>query len=238
MYPKTAVILAGGLGERLRPLTLETPKPLLPVADKPILQHTIENLKKQNIKDIVLAVGYKADKIKEFFGDGKKFGVNIKYIIEDQPLGTGGATKLASKKLKQTFLVLNGDNLADFNYKKMSEIHEKNKARITIALYPVEDVTQFGIADLEGDQIKKFIEKPSAKEAPTNLNNAGAYLIEPNTLDILPEGKSSIEKNCFEKMSEGVYAYQHQGQWFPTDNLNSYLTAQKRWKKNEHLQGL
>jgi len=238
MYPKTAIILAGGLGERLRPLTIETPKPLLPVNDKPILQHTIENLKKQNIKNIILAVGYKAEKIKAFFQDGKRFGVNISYIIEENPLGTGGATKLASKNLKQTFLVLNGDNLADFNYKKMSEIHEKNKARITIALYPVEDVTQFGIADLEGDRIKKFIEKPSKEQAPTSLNNAGAYFIEPDILNILPEGKSSIEKDCFEKMERGIYAYKHPSQWFPTDNLNSYLTAQKRWKPNGHLQGL
>ena len=230
MYPKTAVILAGGIGERLRPLTLATPKPLLPINDKPILAHTIENLKNQNIKNIILAVGYKAEKIKEYFQDGEKFGVNISYCIEDQPLGTGGAVKLASKNLKETFLVLNGDNLADFNYSAMSEIHEKNQAKITITLFPVEDVTQFGIAQLEGDQIIKFIEKPSQEEAPSNLNNAGAYLIEPEILNTLPEGKCSIERDCFEKLNKGIYAYQHQGQWFPTDNLNRYLTAQKEWQ--------
>ena len=230
MYPKTAVVLAGGIGERLRPLTLATPKPLLPVADKPILAHTIENLRKQNIKNIILAVGYKAEQIREYFGNGAKFGVNITYLIEEKPLGTGGATKLASKNLKETFLVLNGDNLSDFNYKKLSEIHEKNKAKVTMALYPVEDVTKFGIADLDGDKITRFIEKPSREEAPTNLNNAGAYLIEPEVLDALPEGKCSIERDCFEKMKEGLYAYQHPGQWFPTDDLNKYLTAQKGWK--------
>ncbi|MCK4588990.1 MAG: nucleotidyltransferase family protein [Nanoarchaeota archaeon] len=230
MYPKTAIILAGGVGERLRPLTLATPKPLLPINDKPILAHTIENLKNQNIKNIILAVGYKAEKIKEFLGDGKKFGVNIQYLIEEQPLGTGGATKLASQGIKETFLVLNGDNLSDFNYKKMSEIHEKNKAKITIALYPVDDVTKFGIAELNGDQITRFIEKPSKEEAPTNLNNAGAYFIEPKVLDLLPEGKCSIEKDCFEKLTQGVYAYQHPSQWFPTDDLNKYLIAQKKWQ--------
>lgn len=230
MYPKTAIILAGGLGERLRPLTLATPKPLLPINDQPILAYTIENLKNQNIKNIILAVGYKAEKIKEFFGDGEKFGVNISYCIEDQPLGTGGAVKLASQGLKETFLVLNGDNLADFNYQKMSEIHEKNQAKITIALFPVEDVTQFGIAELNGDQIIRFIEKPSQEEAPSNLNNAGAYFIEPDILNILPEGKCSIERDCFEKLNKDIYAYQHQGQWFPTDNLNRYLIAQKEWQ--------
>ena len=231
--PKIAIILAGGQGERLKPLTLTTPKPLLPIKGKPIVQHIIENLHKYNINNIILAIGYKADKIKECLGDGKKLGVHIKYCIETQPLGTGGAIKEAAKGIKETFLALNGDNMADFNYDEMLKIHEKNKAKITIALYPVEDVTQYGIAELKGNRIMRFIEKPKKEEAPSNLNNAGAYFIEPEALKILPEGKSSIERDCFEKLSkEGiVYAYKHDGQWFPTDTLEKYHTAEKEWKR-------
>lgn len=230
MYPKTAIILAGGLGTRLRPLTDTTPKPLLPIQGKPILQIHIENLKKHEIKNIILSVGYKSEKIKEYFGNGEKFGVNIQYCIEDRPLGTGGAVKLASKDLGETFLVLNGDNVPDFNFKKMSEVHEKNQAKVTMALYPVDDVTKFGIAELDREKIIRFIEKPSKEEAPSNLNNAGAYLIEPGVLDILPDGKSSIERDCFEKLNQGVYAYKHDSQWFPTDDLEKYQTAQRQWK--------
>ncbi len=227
-----AVILAGGLGTRLRPLTNTTPKPLLRVKGKPIIEHAILNLRKYGIKKIVLSVGYKAEKIKEYFGDGSELGVKILYSVEDKPLGTGGAIKESSELLQGRFLALNGDNLADFNYDRMIESHEKNKAKITIALYPVEDVTKYGIADLKGEKIVRFIEKPAVEEAPTNLNNAGAYIIEPGVLDILPEGKASIERDCFEKLApQGVvYAYIHESQWFPTDNIEKYNRANKEWR--------
>jgi mannose-1-phosphate guanylyltransferase len=227
-----AIILAGGLGTRLRPLTNETPKPLLPVGGKPIVEHAINNFKKYGITDIILSIGYKADKIKDYFGDGNKFGVNISYCIEDEPLGTGGAIKKAAKDIHETYLAINGDNLADFNWKEIIGVHKKNNAQVTLSLFPVEDVTQFGIARLEGDKILEFIEKPTVEEAPSNLNNAGGYVIEPEALDILPEGVSSIERDCFEKLaSQGVvYASKHEGQWFPTDTLEKYQNADKNFK--------
>ena len=123
-----AIILAGGLGERLRPLTDNVPKPLLPVKGKPIVQHAIENFKKHGIKDIVLSVGYRADKIKEYFGDGSKFGVKISYCVEDEPLGTGGAIKKASKGIKKTFIAINGDNVADFDWTAILKAHKKKEA--------------------------------------------------------------------------------------------------------------
>jgi mannose-1-phosphate guanylyltransferase len=226
-----AIILAGGLGERLRPLTGTTPKPLLPIKGKPIIQHAINNFKKHNIKNIILSVGYKADKIKGYFQDGKKLGVNIIYCIEDEPLGTGGAIKKAAENINETFIAINGDNLADFNWTEIIKAHRKNKAKITIALYPVEDVTKFGIAKLDKNKIIQFIEKPGKEQAPSNLNNAGAYVIEPEAIEILPEGKSSIEKDCFEKLAEKgvVYAYRHQGQWFPTDDIEKYKKADKEF---------
>ncbi len=224
---ETAIILAGGLGTRLRPYTEETPKPLLPLKGKPIVGQIIQNLKKHGIKQIILSVGYKADKIKEYFKNGEEWGVKISYCIEEQPLGTGGAIKKAAQGLNKSFLVLNGDNLADFNYQEMFVAHIKNKSQITLALCPVEDVTQYGIAKLEGSKIIGFIEKPKKEEAPSNLNNAGAYLFEPSVMDLLPEGVSSIERDCFEKLaSKGyLYAYHHQGQWFPTDTVEKYRKA-------------
>ncbi len=223
----TAIILAGGLGTRLKPLTDTTPKPLLPMKGKPILQHIIENLKKHNVKNIIISLGYKAEKVQIFFGDGSHLGVNISYSIESEPLGTGGAIKEASKNLNKPFIALNGDNLADFNYTELIQQHQENQTPITLTLYPVEDVTQYGIAELNNNIIQKFIEKPSKEEAPSNLNNAGAYLINPEALNILPYGKSSIEKDCFEKLAPlgRLGSYKHQGQWFPTDTLEKYKVA-------------
>jgi mannose-1-phosphate guanylyltransferase len=222
-----AIILAGGLGTRLRPLTDNTPKPLLPIKGKPIIEHAVNNFKKHGIKDIILSVGYRADRIKEYFGDGSEFGVNISYCIEDEPLGTGGAIKKAAENINKTFIAINGDNLSDANWTEIIQAHKKNNAKITLGLYPVEDVTKFGIARLEGEKILEFIEKPSVEEAPSNLNNAGLYVMEPDVLDILPQGKSSIERDCFEKLSPKgiVYAYKHESQWFPTDDLEKYKKA-------------
>jgi HAD superfamily hydrolase (TIGR01484 family) len=223
----TAIILAGGLGTRLRPYTETTPKPLLSLKGKPIIQHIMENLRDYGIKNIILSIGYRAETIQRYFGDGSKLGLNLTYSIETEPLGTGGAIKKASQNLKDSFIALNGDNLADFNYDELIEAHQKNRADITLTLYPVEDVTQYGIAELNGRLIKRFIEKPSKEEAPSNLNNAGAYLISPQALSCLPEGKSSIEKDCFEKLAPlgRLGSYIHHHQWFPTDNLDKFKTA-------------
>ena len=226
-----AIILAGGLGERLRPLTNETPKPLLLIKGKPIIEHAIINFKKHGIKDIILSVGYKADKIKEYFGDGSKLGVNISYCIEDEPLGTGGAIKKAAENINETFVAINGDNLSDADWTELIDSHKRNNAKITLGLFPVEDVTQYGIARLEGEKLLEFIEKPTVEQAPSNLNNAGLYVMEPDVLDILPEGKSNIERECFEKLAKTgvVFAYRHEGQWFPTDTLEKYNNANQEF---------
>lgn len=227
-----AIILAGGLGTRLRPLTENTPKPLLPIKNKPIIEHAILNFKKHGILDIILSVGFCADKIKEYFGDGSKWGVNIVYSIEDTPLGTGGAIKKAAEGIKETFIAINGDNLADFDWTEAISGHQENKALITLSLYPVEDVTQYGIASLKDNRIVCFIEKPKKEEAPSNLNNAGGYIIEPEALEILPPGTSSIERDCFEKLADTgvVFAHIHSSQWYPTDTIEKYTNADKNFK--------
>lgn len=224
-----AIILAGGLGTRLRPLTDQTPKPLLLIKGKPILWHSMMNLKKHGITDIILSVCYRAEKIEEYFKDGAEFGLNIEYSLEKEPLGTGGAIKLASKGIDETFIVLNGDNLGDFDHTAAISEHNQNNALLTIALYPVVDVTKWGIVELKDKKIIRFVEKPSVEEAPSNLNNAGLYIMEPQALDILPEGRSSIEYDCFEKLcgpDGSVFGFTHEGQWFPTDDLKRYEIAQ------------
>ncbi len=226
-----AIILAGGLGTRLRPLTDNTPKPLLPVKGKPIIEHAILNFKKHGIEDIILSIGYKADIIKEYFGDGSKYGVKISYCIEDQPMGTGGALKMASAGIDETFVAINGDNLADFDWTAAIETHKKNNAKVTLQLFPVEDVTKFGIARLDDGRIIEFIEKPTVEQAPSNLNNAGGYILEPEVLAVLSDGFCMIERDCFEKLAATgvVYAHHHIGQWFPTDTIEKYSLADREF---------
>ncbi len=227
-----AVILAGGLGTRLRPLTNETPKPLLPISGKPIIEHAILNFKKHGIQDIILSIGYRADKIKDYFGDGSNFGVNIEYCVEEEPLGTGGAIKKAAENLAGTFVAINGDNLADFDWTSAIETHQTTGAKVTLQLFPVEDVTKYGIARLENGKIVEFIEKPTVEQAPSNLNNAGGYILETEVLKMLPDGFCMIEKDCFEKLAtQGVvFAHHHDGQWYPTDTIEKYTNANENFK--------
>lgn len=226
-----AIILAGGFGTRLRPLTENTPKPLLPIKSRPIIEHAILNFKKHGIKDIILSVGYKADKIKEYFGDGSKWGVRIEYATEDAPLGTGGALKKAAQGIDDTLVAINGDNLADFDWTKAIATHKNTGAKATLQLYPVEDVTKYGIARLEDGKIVEFVEKPTVEQAPSNLNNAGGYVLEPEVLKCLPDGFCMIEKECFEKMANQgvVFAHHHNSQWYPTDTMEKYLLADEKF---------
>ncbi len=223
----TAIILVGGLGTRLRPLTETTPKPLLPLKGKPIVQHSIENLKKHGIKKIILSVGYGAPQIQECFKDGASLGLSISYSIEAEPLGTGGAVKLAAQRLERPFFLVWGDNLMDVDYQEMYKAYLRDAPLLTMALTPRDDVEHFGVATLKQNKITAFVEKPKREEAPSNLINAGAFIIDPKCLDLLPEGKSSIERDCFEKLAplEEISAYIHQGQWFPIDTLEKYADA-------------
>lgn len=233
MVVKKAIILAGGLGERLRPLTLETPKPLLPIKDKPTIQWCIENIKKNGINDIILSIGYKSEQIKEYFRDGSWLGVKITYCVEKEPLGTGGAVKDAAKDIDEPFYLVWGDNLMNIDIVKMSKEHKSNEALVTMALTEREDVENFGVAILERAKITGFVEKPNREEAPTNMINAGAFIVNPEVLDMLPEGKSSIEKDCFEKIAgkEGkLCAFHHKGYWWPTDTLEKYNKASEEFE--------
>jgi len=233
--PKKAVVLAGGLGTRLRPITNEIPKQLMPIHGKSIMEHVFDLFKKYGIKDIILCVGYKADKFKEYFGDGKKFNLNITYVVEKKPMGTAGPIRLAKDLLDDTFIVCNADELKDIDLFDMYLNHKENGGAATIALTTVEDPSAYGVARLQGNKILEFVEKPKKEKAPSNLINSGLYIFEPEVIDYIPKGRSMLEKDVFPKLAkdEKLFGYPFSGQWFDTGTLERYEKAMKEWKDLE-----
>lgn len=228
---KKAFVLAGGRGTRLRPFTYEIPKPLLPVKGRPVLEHNLQNLKAHGVKEVVLGVGYKSDLIKEYFGSGEKFGLKLFYSIEENPLGTAGALKKAESFFDSTFFMCNGDEVKNVDYSAMHELHKKNSAVGTLALVEVEDVSEFGSVEIEGERIVSFKEKKSVKSP--GLASAGAYVLEKSVFELIPENRSSsIERDVFPVIAEQkkLFGFRMTGQWFPADNPERYEKAIKEWK--------
>lgn len=228
--PSKALILAGGKGTRLKPITHEIPKPLVLVQGKPILQHNIELMRLNEIRDIIISIGYMGEKIKEYFGDGKRFGVSITYVEERKPMGTGGPLKMAKHLLDDTFVMCNGDELKDIDLFEMYKYHVDCKGLCTIALTTVDDPSSYGVPRLEGNRILAFMEKP--KSPPSNLINSGLYVLEPEVISMVPDGPCSIEKDLFPKLASQrvLYGYPFSGQWFDTGTLERYDRAIKEWK--------
>jgi NDP-sugar pyrophosphorylase family protein len=231
-YPKRAVFLLGGKGTRLRPITYELPKALLPVQGKTVPEHLIDLFRKYNIRDLVFSVGYKYKKIEDYYGDGSKYGINITYVEEKEPLGSAGALNLASPLLKQTFVVTNGDELKDIDIDDLFYFHRENKALITVALITVDDPSAYGVAKLQGNKILEFVEKPEKNKAPSKLIHAGLSIWEPEALKFIPEGFSMFEKDVFPKVAAKgkLYGYNFSGQWFDTGTPERYEAALKKWK--------
>ncbi len=227
----TGMILAGGVGTRLRPITHEIPKPLIPVQDKPVIEYNMDLFSKYGVKKIVLALGYKAEKIKSYFQDNPVDGLELVYVEEQKPLGTGGPLLLAKRHFKNTFVVANADELKDINLEDMYNFHKANKALITMALTTVNDVSKYGVARLQGSRILEFIEKPNEEDAPSRLISAGLYLFEPEVLDYITEGFCMLEKDVFPKLAkEGkIFGYPFTGQWLNTGTLEEYEIAIKEW---------
>ena len=230
--PNTAVILAGGKGTRLRPLTDKLPKSLVPLNGKPIVEYNIDLCKRYGIKNIILSVGHMANQIKDYYGDGSNFGVNISYVEEDEPLGTAGCLHLLKNRIHETFILMNGDELKDINLIKMYREHLEHNAKATIALTTVDDPSLYGVALLDGNKIVRFIEKPKKEDAPSKLINSGLYILEPGVIKIIPDGFSMIETDVFPKYAkEGMlYGYPFSGQWYDTGSPERLATASKEWK--------
>ena len=182
-----AIILAGGLGTRLQPYTTFIPKPMLPLGEKPLLEHLIEWVKKNGIKDIVLCVSYLRKTIEDYFEDGKRFGVKIEYAVSNKPLATAGQLKTAEKFIDDTFVCIYGDSVFDFNLKNMISDHKKKKSFITMSLYEYKTNIKYGVIDTKNNgRVSGWNEKPEIK-AKVNI---GCYVMEPTTLDFIPKNRS------------------------------------------------
>jgi NDP-sugar pyrophosphorylase family protein len=230
--PSKALILAGGKGTRMKPMTNFLPKPMLRINDKPILEHNIELLKRHGIKDIIISIGYKGEKIKEYFGDGSQYGVNLSYIEEESPLGTGGPLNLLKDKINDTFVMMNGDELKDIDIEDMFMFHRSNKGIATIALTTTEDPTKYGVALMNGNKIMTFIEKPNRNNIPSQLINAGLYILEPEILKSVPEGYSMLENDVFPRLASNdtLLGYVFSGQWHDTGTPERFAKAEREWQ--------
>ncbi|MBU4134432.1 NTP transferase domain-containing protein [bacterium] len=225
-----SIILAGGFGTRLRPLTISTPKPMIDVANTPIIEHVVNLLKKHNFKDITSLLYYQPDVIKNYFSDGRKFGIKMSYIKTAADMGTAGATGLCREKMKGTFIVISGDVICDFDLEKAVALHKKRKALATIILTRVEDPLQYGIVITKKDgRISSFLEKPTWGEVFSDTINTGTYIFEPEIFKYLPEGREmDFSKNLFPALLENkerLFGHICPGYWKDVGNLNEYLNS-------------
>ncbi|MDP4093733.1 MAG: NDP-sugar synthase [Bacillota bacterium] len=223
-----AVILSGGLGTRLRPLTNQLPKPLIPIMGKPVIEYILDLLKKSDIDEIFITLQYQAEAFMDILGDGSKLGINLKYIIEDQPLGTAGCIKNIEQYLNDTFVVISGDILTDIDLAKVIDFHKNNNSCLTMPLVKVNDPTQYGIvsADEQG-KITCFKEKPKASEVFTNIINTGIYVCNPEVLTLFGKNlKFDFSKDLFPLMMQKkipIYGMVTDRYWCDIGNINSYL---------------
>jgi len=223
-----AVILVGGEGTRLRPLTHNTPKAMMPVLNTPFLVHVLHHLARHQVTEITLAQGYLAQPIEGYLGNGRQFGVKLSYVAEDTPLGTAGAVKNAEKHVDEAFLVLNGDIFTDLDITAMIEYHRQRKATATLALTPVEDPTAYGLIETNAEgRISRFLEKPKPEEITTNMINAGTYVLKPEILkQIPPQTKVSFEYEVFPQLlaqGKPIYAYPSPAYWMDMGTPAKYL---------------
>ena len=243
------VVMAGGKGTRLRPITYSIPKPLVPIAGYPCIEYTIESFYRAGVKDIIVTTGYKFDSLISGVIDLKYPDLNVLFSVEKEPAGTAGGVKLTEHFIDGTFIVGSGDILSDFDIKEVLDFHRKKKSKVTIVLSEVDDPSQFGIVEMEDHRITKFLEKPKPEETFSKLVNAGIYVMEPSVLEKIPYGKPfDFGKDLFPLLlSEGeeIYGITGKGTWIDTGRPHDMIRAnqimtEKRGKKysEEKLNGI
>lgn len=225
-----AVIMAGGEGSRLRPLTCNRPKPMVPIVNKPVMEHIIELLKKNGITDIAVTLAYMPQIIKDYFGDGSEFGVNLKYYTEDIPLGTAGSVKNAEDFLDETFVVISGDALTDIKLNEAFKFHKKSKALVTLVLKKVENPIEYGVVVTNQDgRISRFLEKPSWGEVFSDTVNTGLYFIEPEVLSYIKKNQMfDFSKDLFPILMEKdkpLYGFVTEDYWCDIGDMNAYIAV-------------
>jgi mannose-1-phosphate guanylyltransferase len=221
-----ALILAGGEGTRLRPLTSTVPKPVVPLVDRPFIAFMIDWLRSHGVDDIVMSCGHLASGVRNVLGDGEAFGIRLRYVEEPRPLGTGGALKFAEQLLDDRFLMLNGDVLTDLDVSSQLEQHQRTGATATLALTPVEDPTAYGLVRIaENSAVTEFVEKPSPDQIDTRNISAGVYVLERSVLELLEPGEpASIERDVFPRLvGDGLYGCVSRGYWLDIGTPERYL---------------
>jgi mannose-1-phosphate guanylyltransferase len=221
-----ALILAGGEGTRMRPLTTTVPKPVIPLVDRPFIRFMLDWLRGHGVDDVVMSCGHLASGVRNVLGDGSAFGVSLRYVEEREPLGTGGALKFAEPLLDERFLMLNGDVLTDLDLGAQIAQHESTGAVATLALTPVEDPSNYGLVRTNsGGEVTEFVEKPAPDQIDTRHISAGAYVLERSVLDLLePEQPASIERDVFPRLvGDGLYGCVAGGYWLDIGTPERYL---------------
>lgn len=225
-----AVVLVGGEGTRLRPLTLTQPKPALPLVDRPFIRFMVDWLGRHGVDEVLMACGFRAESLRSALGDEVPGGPSITYVQEDEPLGTAGPLRLAADQglLGDRFMVLNGDVLTDLDLTALQRQHEETGAAISLALYPVEDPTSYGLVRRARDgRVLEFLEKPDPGQIDTDEISAGAYVVESSILDLIPAGRAvSIEREIFPQLvGNGLYGRRLEGYWMDIGTPERYLQA-------------
>ncbi len=224
--------MAAGFGTRLEPLTLAVPKPMVPIVNRPTMQHNLELLKNHGITEITANIHYHPEQIENYFGDGAKFGVNLCYSFEEKLLGTAGGVKQMARQIARvdgTFVVLSSDALTDINLGRLVEFHKKKRALATIALCEVSDVSEFGVVLQDPDgRITGFQEKPAPADALSRLANTGIYVFEPEVLDLIPDGPYDFGRQLFPRLvaeKAPLYGHQMVGYWNDVGGLAQYVQS-------------
>ena len=235
-----AVILVGGEATRLRPLTCHMPKAMVPVLNKPFLEHVIRHLNSHGIADIILAQSAHSQPIHDYFKNGSELGIKLHCSIEDKPLGTAGAVKLTERYLDGTFFGLNGDIFTDLDITAMLAFHRERKAKVTIALTPVDDPTSYGLIETDASgRVTSFLEKPRPEQVTTNMINAGTYILETDVLKHIPPGTNySFERGLFPlllELGEPVFAYASPAYWIDIGTPEKYLQLNMDLLKNSGI---
>src|SRR4051794_28410565 len=223
-----ALVLVGGEGTRLRPLTSTVPKPVVPLVDRPFIVYMLEWLHAHGVDDVVMSCGFLATSVRNVLGDGSRYGLRLRFVEEEEPLGTAGALKHAESLLDERFLMLNGDVLTDIDLSAQLAQHERTGARATLALVPVEDPSAYGLVRTDADgSVRGFLEKPAADEIDTNLISAGAYVLERGVVDLIEPGRAvSIEREVWPQLvGAGLFAYASEAYWLDIGTPERYLQA-------------
>ena len=225
-----AVVMAGGEGSRLRPLTIQRPKPMVPIVNKPVMEHVLDLLKKHGVTDVVVTLQYLASAIQNHFGDGSAFGLNITYSVEETPLGTAGSVKKAESQLQKPFLVISADAMTDFDLGAIIDFHQRKQSAATLTLYRVPNPLEYGVIIIDDEgRIRQFLEKPSWGEVFSDTVNTGIYVLDPKVFDYIEPGKPvDFSQDVFPAMlqaGDALFGYVAGGYWCDVGSIAEYMRA-------------